>query len=80
MVNRLVFPVYRSGFPVYRSIIQNFSKFDFFNCNRPVFGEPKKPDRTGFVGFCITEWFLSIFESMIITLLSGDMKQKCYIK
>jgi hypothetical protein len=32
-----------------------FSKFlkilFFLHCNRPVFGEPNKPDRTGFVGF-----------------------------
>jgi hypothetical protein len=43
-----------TGFLVYNSVFlffQKNQKLNFLNCNRPIFGELKKPVRIGFVGF-----------------------------
>jgi hypothetical protein len=32
-------------------VFQNFSNFDFFNSNWPVYGEPEKPVQTNFLDF-----------------------------
>jgi hypothetical protein len=49
----IVFFVYCSVLPVYRSIFWFlvFQNLNFLNCNRPVFGEPKKPNQASFTDF-----------------------------